>query len=156
VLLLARGEETRVRVIKERDGGIVRRVRLVGDDGEPVGPVCRFLDHLGDREFSPNTLAVAAGPAPGGRRSRAGTAVTTRIYVLDVPENEDVVKVAARGPAVTVDKVGPYARITAQGDLVIDRRATGCRHAVWYSAVAGLEGSVIARFDKDELRVTAR
>jgi integrase/recombinase XerD len=47
-----------VRVIKERDGGIVRRVRLVGDDGEPVGPVCRFLDHLGDREFSPNTLAA--------------------------------------------------------------------------------------------------
>jgi len=58
VLLLARGEETRVRVIKERDGGIVRRVRLVGDDGEPAGPVCRFLDHLGDREFSPNTLAA--------------------------------------------------------------------------------------------------
>jgi integrase len=47
-----------VRVIKERDGGIVRRVRLVGDDGEPVGPVCRFLDHLGDREFSPNKLAA--------------------------------------------------------------------------------------------------
>jgi len=58
VLLPARGEETRVRVIKERDGGIVRRVRLVGDDGEPVGPVCRFLDHLGDREFSPNKLAA--------------------------------------------------------------------------------------------------
>jgi integrase/recombinase XerD len=58
VLLLARGEETRVRVIKERDGGIVRRVRLIGDDGEPVGPACRFLDHLGDREFSPNTLAA--------------------------------------------------------------------------------------------------
>ena len=60
MLLPARGEETRVRVIKERDGGIVRRVRLVGDDGEPVGPVCRFLDHLGDREFSPNTLAAYA------------------------------------------------------------------------------------------------
>jgi hypothetical protein len=58
VLLPARGEETRVRVIKERDGGIVRRVRLVGDDGEPVGPVCRFLDHLGDREFLPNKLAA--------------------------------------------------------------------------------------------------
>jgi hypothetical protein len=82
--------------------------------------------------------------------------VTTRIYVLDVPENEDVVKVAAQDPAVTVDMVGPYSRITAQDDLVIDRRATRCRHAVWYSAVAGLEGSVIARFDKDELRVTAR
>ena len=49
-----------MRVIKERDGGIIRRVRLVGDDGGPVGPVCRFLDHLGDREFSPNTLAAYA------------------------------------------------------------------------------------------------
>jgi len=49
-----------VRVIKEEDGGIVRRVRLVDDAGEPVGPVCRFLSHLGDREFSPNTMAAYA------------------------------------------------------------------------------------------------
>ncbi len=82
--------------------------------------------------------------------------MTTRIYILDVPENENVVKVAAQDPAVTVDKVGPYSRITAQDDLVIDRRVTGCRHAVWYSTVAGLEGAVIVRFDKDKLRVTAR
>lgn len=61
VLLLVRGEGAgRVRVIKERDGGIVRRVRLVDDAGEPVGPACRFLSHLGDREFSPNTLAAYA------------------------------------------------------------------------------------------------
>jgi integrase/recombinase XerD len=49
-----------VRVIKEKDGGIVRRVRLVDDTAEPVGPVCRFLSHLGDREFSPNTMAAYA------------------------------------------------------------------------------------------------
>lgn len=47
-----------MRVIKERDGGIVRRVRLVDDEGELVGPVCRFLDHLRNREFSPNTLTA--------------------------------------------------------------------------------------------------
>ncbi|MGO9158736.1 tyrosine-type recombinase/integrase [Mycobacterium sp.] len=47
-----------MRVVKERDGGIVRRVRLVDDEGEPVGPVCRFLGHLADREFSPNTLSA--------------------------------------------------------------------------------------------------
>lgn len=47
-----------MRVIKERDGGIVRRVRLVDDEGELVGPVCRFLDHLRNREFSPNTLSA--------------------------------------------------------------------------------------------------
>jgi hypothetical protein len=82
--------------------------------------------------------------------------VTTRIYVLDVPENEGVVTVAAQNQTVTVDKVGPYFRVTAENDLVIDRRATGCRHAVWYSAVAGLEGSTIVQLDKDALRVTAR
>jgi hypothetical protein len=53
-----RGRGDRVRVVKERDGRVVRRVRLVDDAGEPVGPVCRFLGHLGDREFSPNTLSA--------------------------------------------------------------------------------------------------
>lgn len=82
--------------------------------------------------------------------------MTARIYVLEVPENEGFVKVAAEDPIVTVDKVGPYFRITAVVDLVIDRRATGCRHAVWYSAVAGLENSIIVQQDKDALRVSAR
>lgn len=82
--------------------------------------------------------------------------MTARIYVLEVPENEGFVNVAVQDPVVTVDKVGPYFRITADDDLVIDRRATGCRHAVWYSAVAGLEKSIIVQQDKDALRVSAR
>lgn len=79
-----------------------------------------------------------------------------RLYILEVPENEGVVRVAAGDPANAIDYVGPYARITATGPIVIDRRATGCRHAVWYSAVAGLEASVITQHDKDALRVEAR
>ena len=79
-----------------------------------------------------------------------------RFYVLEVPENEAVVTVAVRDPANMVDHLGPYWRITAAGPIVIDRRATGCRHAVWYSAVAALEGSVITQHDKDALRVEAR
>ena len=79
-----------------------------------------------------------------------------RMYVLEVPENEGVVAVAAQDPAITVDKVGPYFRMTAESAIVIDRRATGCRHAVWYSAVAGIENSVITQHDKDALRVVAR
>ena len=47
-----------MRVVKERDGGVVRKVLLVDGNGGPVGPVCRFLAHLGDREFSPNTLCA--------------------------------------------------------------------------------------------------
>lgn len=78
------------------------------------------------------------------------------LYVLGVPENEPVVNVAAQDESVAIDKVGPYFRVSSEGDIVIDRRATGCRHAVWYSAVAGLEGSVIAQHDKDALRVVAR
>lgn len=79
-----------------------------------------------------------------------------RLFVLRVPENEGVVDVAAADPANTVDQVGPYARISATGPIVIDRRATGCRHAVWYSAVAGLQDSRITQHDKDALRVEAR
>ncbi|NEA31323.1 hypothetical protein [Streptomyces sp. SID13031] len=82
--------------------------------------------------------------------------MTARIYVLDVPENESIVKVASRDPIVAIDKLGPYFRISAQDDLVIDRQATGCRHAVWYSVVAGLERSIIVQHDKDALRVAAR
>lgn len=47
-----------MRVVKDRDGGIVRRVRVLDDGGDPVGPACRFLDHLADRGFSPHTLCA--------------------------------------------------------------------------------------------------
>lgn len=80
----------------------------------------------------------------------------SRLYVLDVPENKGLVRVATGEKGVTVDKIGPYFRISAEGTIVIDRRATGCRHAVWYSAVSGLEASKITQHDKDALRVEAR
>ncbi|WP_020659615.1 hypothetical protein [Amycolatopsis benzoatilytica] len=78
----------------------------------------------------------------------------TKLYVLDVPENTPVVKVAAEDPAVTVDRIGPYFEVSAEGPIVVDRRATGCRHAVWYSAIAGVSrGSQITQHDKNALRV---
>lgn len=78
----------------------------------------------------------------------------TTLYVLDVPENTGLAKVAAQDPAVSVGRVGPYFEITASGPITIDRRATGCRHAVWYSAVAGLPcDSRITQHDKNALRV---
>jgi hypothetical protein len=78
----------------------------------------------------------------------------TALYVLDVPENAPLATVAAQDPGVRVGRVGPYFRITADGPIVIDRRATGCRHAVWYSSVAGVPGdSRIVQHDKDALRV---
>ncbi|GAA3892390.1 tyrosine-type recombinase/integrase [Streptomyces sedi] len=49
-----------MRVVKERDGGVVRRVRLVDGDGEQDTAACRFLDHLVDRGFSPHTICAYA------------------------------------------------------------------------------------------------
>lgn len=78
------------------------------------------------------------------------------LFVLEVPENQGVVEVAGRDPAVTIDKVGPYYRVHADQEIVIDRRATGCRHAVWYSAVAGLQDALVTQHDKDALRIGPR
>ncbi len=47
-----------MRVIKERECGIVRRVHLLDDDGEPIVAVGRFLDHLAERACSPHTLSA--------------------------------------------------------------------------------------------------
>ena len=78
----------------------------------------------------------------------------TTLYVLDVPENTGIATVAAEDPAVSVRRIGPYFEITASGTITIDRRATGCRHAVWYSAVAGLpRDSRVTQHDKNALRV---
>jgi len=78
----------------------------------------------------------------------------TALYVLDVPENTGIATVAAEDPAVSVGRIGPYFEITASGAITIYRRATGCRHAVWYSAVAGLpRDSRVTQHDKNALRV---
>ncbi|MBA4021751.1 MAG: hypothetical protein C0482_05260 [Gordonia sp.] len=77
----------------------------------------------------------------------------TTLFILDVPENKPVAAVAGEDPDVTVDHVGPYFRVVAEGPIVVDRRATGCRHAVWYSSVSGLLGSRITQWDKDALKV---
>lgn len=80
----------------------------------------------------------------------------TTFYVLDVPENTSLPKVAQSDNNVTVDKVGPYFRVSSPEVIVVDRRATDCRHAVWYSAIAGLEDSHITQHDKEALRVEPR
>ena len=49
-----------MQVVKEREGAIVRRVNLLGDNGEPIAAVTRFLDHLAERGYSPYTLCAYA------------------------------------------------------------------------------------------------
>ncbi|VFA88783.1 hypothetical protein [Gordonia paraffinivorans] len=80
----------------------------------------------------------------------------TTVLVLDVPENRPIVEVAATAETVTVDRMGPYFKVSAPGPIVIDRRETGCRHAVWYSSVAGLLDAKITQWDKDAMRLEAR
>lgn len=80
----------------------------------------------------------------------------TALYILDVPENRDIARVAAEGPNVSTRMVGPYFEFTSSDDIVIDRRATGVRHAVWYSVIAGLGRSRVVQHDKNALRVQAR
>jgi hypothetical protein len=75
------------------------------------------------------------------------------VFFLDVPENRPVVAVAERDPLVHVTRRGPYFEVRAESPIEIDRRATGCRHAVWYSCVAGLDGFRIVGWDKDSLRL---
>lgn len=78
------------------------------------------------------------------------------VYFLDVPENLAVVRVADRNQGVRVTKNGPYYAVSAENGFEVDRRATECRHAVWYSCVAGLAGFKIDRWDKDSLRFEIR
>lgn len=80
----------------------------------------------------------------------------TTMYILDVPENTGMIEVAAADPVNRLERVGPYVQVTADEQILIDRRATGARHAVWYSSVAGLTRARIAQHDKDALRVVRR
>ncbi len=47
-----------MRVVKEKDGRIVRRVGLVDEAGEVSGPPTRFLGHLMDAGYSPHTVCA--------------------------------------------------------------------------------------------------
>jgi integrase len=47
-------------VVKQREGGIVRRVLLLDDCGEEITLVNRFLSHLTDACYSPNTVCAYA------------------------------------------------------------------------------------------------
>jgi hypothetical protein len=57
---------------------------------------------------------------------------------------------------VKVGRIGSYFVIESDCPLTIDRRATGVRHAVWYSCIAGLDGWRVAQWDKDTLHTEAR
>jgi integrase/recombinase XerD len=49
-----------VRVVKQFEDGIVRRVVLLDDHGDEIELVNRFLSHLADSNYSPNTVCAYA------------------------------------------------------------------------------------------------
>lgn len=75
------------------------------------------------------------------------------LYILDVEEWRPVIEVAAQADSVSAASVDSYVRLTSEQPIVIDRRATGVRHAVWYSAVGAVRGGTVTQFDKDALRI---
>jgi hypothetical protein len=75
------------------------------------------------------------------------------VYILDIDDFRPLAQVAARNPDVTVLRRGPYFELRAEVAYDIDRNATGCRNAVWYSSVAALDGARISMWDKTTLRV---
>ncbi|GAA0945942.1 hypothetical protein [Pseudonocardia zijingensis] len=77
----------------------------------------------------------------------------TTLYVLDVEDFRPLAEVASKDPDTTVRRRGPYLEVEAADEIRIERGATGCRNAVWYSSVAAVEGGRVVRWDKAELVV---
>ncbi|AGP52024.1 hypothetical protein [Streptomyces rapamycinicus] len=77
----------------------------------------------------------------------------TTLFVLDIDDFRPLAKVAGKDPDVTVRRRGPYLEVAAPGSIRIERSATGCRNAVWYSSIAAVSGSRISRWDKSVLVV---
>jgi hypothetical protein len=75
----------------------------------------------------------------------------TALYVLDVVDFRPLAEVAALDPTITVRRRGPYFELTSSDVITIDRKATGCRNALWYSSVAAIRGGRVTTWDKTVL-----
>ena len=79
--------------------------------------------------------------------------MTIVLYVLDVDDFRPLAEVAAKDADITVRKRGPYYEVSSEKPFEIDRNATGCRNAVWFSSVAAIRHGRIARWDRGVLRI---
>lgn len=76
------------------------------------------------------------------------------LFVLDV-EDFTTFWQQAKGDDLKVTHQGTYVRLDFANELVVDRVSTGLRHAVWYSAIAGVHGAHVEQFDKVQLKLVA-
>ncbi|MFJ4770086.1 hypothetical protein ACIP88_13330 [Streptomyces uncialis] len=79
--------------------------------------------------------------------------MSTTLFVLDVEDFRPLAEVAAKDPANTVRRLGPYYLVSSDGPITIARDDTGCRNAVWYSSVAAIRHGRVSRWDRHVLRV---
>ncbi|HEY3469433.1 MAG TPA: hypothetical protein VGL47_30185 [Amycolatopsis sp.] len=77
----------------------------------------------------------------------------TTLFVLDVDDFRPLAEVAAKDPDTAVRRRGPYLEVSAPGEIRVERAATGCRNAIWYSSVAAVRDGRVSRWDKAELVV---
>jgi hypothetical protein len=77
----------------------------------------------------------------------------TAIFVLDVEEFRPLIEAAGLRQSVKRRRFGPYVELSSDGPIEIDRRESGVRHAVWYSALAGVRAGRVVQFDKEALKV---
>jgi len=77
------------------------------------------------------------------------------VFFADIPETEPIWKRAVAENNLDVHHVGPYVELRFADAMTIDRRATGARHAVWYSCLGALDHARVEQFDKDTLRIVA-
>jgi hypothetical protein len=75
------------------------------------------------------------------------------VYILDIDDFRPLARVAAKNPDVTVLRRGPYLELRAAVAYDIDRNATGCRNAVWYSSIAALDGARISTWNRATMHV---
>jgi hypothetical protein len=75
------------------------------------------------------------------------------LYVLDIDDFRPLAEVAAKNPDVTVVKRGPYYEVTCDTAYEIERNATGCRNAIWFSAVAAVTGGIIETWNKSRIHI---
>ncbi|MGW2817536.1 hypothetical protein [Streptomyces sp. NPDC001415] len=76
----------------------------------------------------------------------------TTLYVLDIPEFDDLVRVA-RDTGYGIRSAGDYVEVTADGPLVLARDAVGARPAIWFAALTGGYSGRLVHLDEDELRL---
>jgi hypothetical protein len=77
------------------------------------------------------------------------------LFIVNADEYEPFWRNAVGDSQLEIHHVGPYVEVRFTDGVTIDRRATGVRHAVWYSGIAALKDARVVQFDKDALRVVA-